>query len=95
MSKFKLPKLKRIYIGLVSLFFIHLFFFDTNSITTRIKYRMEIQELKKDIKKYDQEYKEADQLLKELKADPNKIDKVAREKYFMCTEDEVVYIFED
>ncbi len=79
---------------LVIVFFVHLCFIDKNNYIKGAQYSREISELQSEIQKYQKEYKETKILLEELNSNPERIEKIAREKYFMKKPNEEIYIFD-
>jgi len=69
-------------------------FIDENSLIRRMKYESEIHELNREIEKYRAEYEESTERLNELTANPEAIERIAREKYLMKKPNEDIYIFE-
>ena len=70
-------------------------FVDDNSFVQRVKYDLQISDLKAQIKAYDEKHAQNAAALHELKRDPKTIEKIAREKYFMKTDDEDVFVLSD
>ena len=68
---------------------------DENSFMKRIEYAYQIKDLKAEIQKYDRQYHRDTQQLKDLKRDPKAIARIARERYFMKTEDEDIFVLSD
>lgn len=68
---------------------------DENSFMKRIEYAYQIKDLKTEIQKYDRQYHHDTQQLKDLKRDPKAIARIARERYFMKTEDEDIFVLSD
>lgn len=68
---------------------------DENSFMKRIEYAYQIKDLKAEIQKYDGQYRHDTQQLKDLKRDPKAIARIARERYFMKTEDEDIFVLSD
>lgn len=68
---------------------------DENSFMKRIEYAYQIKDLKAEIQKYDRQYRHDTQQLKDLKRDPKAIARIARERYFMKTEDEDIFVLSD
>ena len=61
----------------------------------RIEYAYQIDDLKREIQKYDSQYKHDMQQLKELKTNPQAISRVARERYFMKADNEDIFVLSD
>ena len=70
-------------------------FVDDNSFVQRVKYDMEIEDLKEQIAQYHKVHETDAKALRELKHNPRAIEKIAREKYFMKTDDEDVFVLSD
>ena len=70
-------------------------FVDDNSFVQRVKYDLQISELKDQIKAYDETHAKNAEALHELKRNPKTIEKIAREKYFMKADDEDVFVLSD
>lgn len=68
---------------------------DENSLIQRASHRAEIHQLKTEIERYREQYERDSKLLKEITSNPEALEKVAREKYFMKKENEDIYVFED
>lgn len=68
---------------------------DENNLMRRVSHKREIATLKSEIIKYRQQFDEDTRQLKELDSDPGTIEKIARERYFMKTPDEDVFIFSE
>ena len=56
---------------------------------------MEIEDLKEQIAQYNKVHEKDAKALRELKHNPRAIEKIAREKYFMKTDDEDVFVLSD
>ena len=69
-------------------------FLDENSLVQRIKHKEEIHTLKSEIARYREQYETDTQKLKELTANPDALEKIAREKYLMKKSNEDIFIFE-
>ena len=67
-------------------------FVDDNSFVQRVKYDLQISDLKDQIKAYDETHAKNAEALHELKRDPKKIEKIAREKLDMYLPNEHVYV---
>lgn len=77
------------------LFGIHIVFIDDNNLLKSAQCRKEISELKQEIKKYTQEYETNTKKLEELSSNPEVLERIARERYFMKKPNEDIYIFEE
>lgn len=67
-------------------------FLDENSFMKRVQYELQIDALQDEINKYNAQNEANTKLLKGLKTDRKSIEKIAREHYFMKTDDEDVYV---
>lgn len=67
-------------------------FLDDNSIMRHLQYKLQISDLEDEISRYNGQNEEATKVLKGLKNNPKQIEKIARERYFMKTDDEDVYV---
>lgn len=70
-------------------------FLSDNSLMKYIELGYQIDEKKEEIAKYTQQHEEASRALKELQRNPRAIEKVARERYFMKTDDEDIFVLSD
>lgn len=68
---------------------------DENNLMRRFKYELEIHSLKKEIEYYKVIFERDTEQLNELQENPEGIEKVARERYFMKSPNEDIYIFEE
>lgn len=66
--------------------------FDENSFRTRIQYELQISDLRDQIRKYDDQYRTDSRKLRELRRNPESIEKIAREEYFMKANDEDIFV---
>lgn len=73
-------------------FAVYLAFFDQNSLLHRYKLRKQTSELKAELFEYRQKYERDGKMLDALRKDAAYVERVAREKYFMKTADEDVYV---
>jgi cell division protein DivIC len=67
-------------------------FIDENSFLQRVKYDIEINGLKDEIRKYNAINDSANTQLEKLKRNPRYIEKIARERYFMKADDEDIFV---
>lgn len=86
---------RRKYLITILGFLVIIVFLDDNSLIQRAKHRAEIETLKSEIKKYRQQFEGDTRKLKELTANPEAMEKIAREKYLMKKPNEDIFIFEE
>jgi cell division protein DivIC len=65
-------------------------FVDENSFMHRVQLEMQISDLRQQIDKYNTQNEDDMRKLKELNHDPGAYQKIARERYFMQTDDEEI-----
>ena len=65
---------------------------DDNSIYQHVKYQIQINNLRSEIKKYTARYQADTKLLREMRVDPKAYQKIARENYFMKADDEDIFV---
>ena len=70
-------------------------FLDDNSFMHRLEYEIQVSDLKKQIKEYNERHSTDTERLRQLKRDPKAIEKIARERYFMKADDEDIYVLSD
>ena len=70
-------------------------FIDYNRIMRRFQYELHISDLKNKKKEYNQRPNIDSERLRQLRRDPKAIEKIARERYFMKTDDEDIYVLSD
>ena len=68
---------------------------DENSFMHRVQLEMQISDLRQQIDKYNTQNEDDMRKLKELNHDPGAYQKIARERYFMQTDDEDIYVLSD
>ena len=68
---------------------------DENSFVKRVQYELQISDLKAEIQKYDERNMEDSRRLKELSRNPKAVERIAREQYFMKTDDEDIFVLSD
>ena len=83
------------YLITILVFLLIIVFLDENSLIQRAKHQREINALKTEIEKYRKQYEEDTEMLKELEENPEALEKIAREKYFMKKSNEDIFIFEE
>ena len=67
-------------------------FLSENSLTKLVKLDMRLDDLKHEVEQYNKEDDYAKRALDELKNNPEAVEKVARERYFMKKADEDVFV---
>ena len=81
------------YLLILILFFVWMFFFDTNSFFIHQELNDDIKKLENNKKVYQEEIKNDKVFIDKMK-DSNEIEKFAREKYYLKKDDEDIYIIE-
>lgn len=82
--------------GLVTLFAVILIgFVDENSIWHHYRNKQRIAELQEDIDRHVSQHKRDSARIKQLDTNPKAIEKIARERYFMKTDDEDIFVLSD
>lgn len=66
---------------------------DENSLYTRYQRRVEIENLKREINKYQSQYDAETQQLEALQHNPEAVERMARERYFMKRPNEDIFVF--
>ena len=66
---------------------------DEDSFLNRHPRRVRIDNLKKEIANYKQQYDEADRKIRDLENNPKAVEKIARERYHMKRANEDVFVF--
>ena len=67
-------------------------FVDDNSIRQRIKYQMEIENLRSEIEKYDTQYQNDMKQLRGMRKGVKAYERIARERYFMKANNEDIFV---
>ena len=82
---------------MVVIFFIVLIvgFIDDNSFMHRFDRRSRMGQLRSEIEAYKTQYETADRCLREMDSNPKAIEKMARERYFMKSDEEDIYVLSD
>ena len=68
---------------------------DDNSFIQRVRYELKINDLERQIEMYKSRHEADSKLLRELRNDPKTIERIARERYFMKSADEDIYVLSD
>lgn len=87
--------LKYKYLITIVIFAVLIGFVGENSLLNRYEQKKEISRLENEIEDYNRKFNQDKEALDRLKNDPDAIEEVAREKYYMKMADEDVFIFED
>ncbi|EAY28828.1 FtsB family cell division protein [Microscilla marina] len=92
-KKFKIPKFFRSFYFITgSIFLIWMLFFDINDLYTQYQRREKLKQLQKDKVFYANGIKKIKDERARLSTDPKKLEKFAREKYYMKKKGEDVYV---
>jgi cell division protein FtsB len=70
-------------------------FLDENSVWHHIRNQQRIGELKDEIELYNKRHKRNQAKIRELDRNPEAIEKIARERYFMKADDEDIFVIRD
>lgn len=82
------------YPGAILVFLLIVGLLDENSLYTRYQRQQEIDNLKREIDKYQTEFEAESAMLEALENDPEAVERMARERYFMKRPNEDVFVFE-
>ena len=91
---FFLPLLRNKYSFSLILFFVWIFFFDSNNLIERTISLRRMHQLEKDKLFYEEKIKEDQAKLEELESNPANLEKFAREQYLMKKDNEDIFIVE-
>lgn len=67
-------------------------FLDSDSYLQRVKYELQINQLKDEIKKYNEQNEKTTKELHTIRDNPRAIEKIARERYLMKADDEDIFV---
>lgn len=73
-------------------FLVWMLFFDKNDVNSQLEYRSQVNKLEAERDFYIKEISKAENDLQELTTNPEKLEKFARERYFMKKDNEDVYV---
>jgi cell division protein FtsB len=73
-------------------FLVWMLFFDKNDVNSQFEYRSQVNKLEEEKDFYTKEISKAESDLQELTTNPEKLEKFARERYFMKKDNEDVFI---
>jgi cell division protein FtsB len=82
------------YLTTIAIFLLWMSFLDENNWIMRVQHKAEIATLNSEIQRYRTQFNDDTERLQELTENPDALEKVAREKYFMKRLDEDVFIFD-
>lgn len=83
------------YVIVIILGLLQILFIGENSVLQRIKYNRQIANLKKEIEFQETKFTQDSLRLVDMEIHPDEIVKIAREKYFMKTDDEDIFMLSD
>lgn len=63
-----------------------------DSVLKRVRLELQIEDLKKEIKKYEDQHAADSKQLQEIRRSPKAIERIARERYFMKADDEDIFV---
>jgi cell division protein FtsB len=89
----RIPALKYIIVALIAFVFIG--FVDENSIWRHMRNSQRISELRDEIKRLNEQHNYNQAQLRLLGNDTKAIEKIARERYFMKTDEEDIFVLSD
>lgn len=85
--------LKYVVVAVLGIFIVG--FADDNSVWNHYRNRQKIAELQSEISKLRSKYEHDTKSLRALENDPKTIKRIARERYFMKTDDEDIFVLSD
>ena len=88
-----IPALKYIVVTILAVVLIG--FVDDNSVWHHIRNKQYIAELEDEIEKYEELNQSNQAQIRELDSNPKAIEKIARERYFMKTDEEDIFVLSD
>ena len=89
----RIPALKYIVVTILAVVLIG--FVDDNSVWHHIRNKQYIGELEDEIKKYEELNQSNQDQIRELDSNPKAIEKIARERYFMKTDEEDIFVLSE
>ena len=88
-----IPALKYVVVTILAVVLIG--FVDDNSVWHHIRNKQYIGELEDEIEKYEKLNQSNQARIRELDSNPKAIEKIARERYFMKTDEEDIFVLSD
>ena len=89
----RIPALKYIVVTILAVVLIG--FVDDNSVWHHIRNKQYISELEDEIEKYEKLNQSNQAQIRELDSNPKAIEKIARERYFMKTDEEDIFVLSE
>ena len=89
----RIPALKYVVVTILAVVLIG--FVDENSVWHHIRNKQYISELEDEIKKYEELNQSNQDQIRELDSNPKAIEKIARERYFMKTDEEDIFVLSE
>ena len=89
----RIPALKYIVVTILAVVLIG--FVDENSVWHHIRNKQYISELEDEIAKYEELNQSNQEKIRELDSNPKAIEKIARERYFMKTDEEDIFVLSE
>lgn len=89
----RIPALKYIVVTILAVVLIG--FLDDNSVWHHIRNKQYISELEDEIAKYEKLNQSNQEKIRELDSNPKAIEKIARERYFMKTDEEDIFVLSE
>ena len=89
----RIPALKYVVVTILAVVLIG--FVDDNSVWNHIRNKQYISELEDEIHKYEELNQSNQARIHELDSNPKAIEKIARERYFMKTDEEDIFVLSD
>lgn len=79
----------------IALFVLLMGVVDENSLWSRYRHQAELAELRSEIRKFKEMYEHDTRYLEEMDTNPDILTEIARERYYMKTDDEDIFIIKD
>ena len=92
-ARFSFKFLGNKYALVSTVFIVWMLFFDRNDLITQVKQKNKLNQMKQDQLYFTEEIQKDMTMLKEMKNNPETLEKFAREKYLMKKKNEDVFVF--
>lgn len=79
----------------IALFVLLMGVVDENSLWSRYRHQAELAKLRSEIRKFKEMYEHDTRYLEEMDTNPDILTEIARERYYMKTDDEDIFIIKD